>query len=67
MPLAPVFGLKPARGREIIAELFEATRDYPDRVLALDRVPLERRQRLVEVVTRERREVAAELGAGVGP
>ncbi len=60
--LAPAFGMKPARAREIIAALLEQTRDYPERVMALDKVPLERRQRLVDVVARERRGVAEELG-----
>lgn len=60
--LAPAFGMKPAKAREIIASLLEQTRDYPERVMALDKVPLERRQRLVDVVMRERRGVVDELG-----
>ncbi|MDP2832056.1 MAG: HipA domain-containing protein [Pseudomonadota bacterium] len=59
---APAFGMKPARAREIIATLLEQTRDYPERVMALEKVPPERRQRLVAVVRRERQGLVKELG-----
>ncbi len=59
--LAPAFGMKGGKAKEILRDLLEQARDYPERVMALDSVPLERRQRLVAVVSRERREVAKEL------
>jgi serine/threonine-protein kinase HipA len=59
--LAPDFGMKPAKAREIIATLLEQTRDYPERLMALEKVPLDRRQRLLGVVTRERAGVVKEL------
>lgn len=61
--LAPDFGIKPARARDHLVHLLEQTRTYPERVMALTKPPLERRERLVEVVLRERQGVAAELGA----
>lgn len=62
--LAPDFGMRPAKAREIVATLLEQTRDYPERMMALETVPLERRLRLMEVVTRERRGVAEEMDGG---
>lgn len=61
--LAPAFGMKAAKAREIIASLLQQTQDYPEQVMALDKVPLDRRQRLVDVVMKERRGVAEELGS----
>lgn len=60
--LVPAFGMKAGKARGILLGLLEQTRDYPERVMALDKVPLERRARLVEVVKRERQGVAKEMG-----
>lgn len=48
--LAPAFGMKASKAKEILRGLLEQTHDYPERVMALDSVPLERRRRLVDVV-----------------
>lgn len=60
--LAPAFGMKASKAKEILRGLLEQTHDYPEQVMAQDSVPLERRQRLVDAVTRERRGVEQELG-----
>jgi serine/threonine-protein kinase HipA len=59
--LAPAFGMKASKAKEILRGLLEQTHDYPERVMALDSMPLERRQRLVDGVNRERRGVEQEL------
>lgn len=56
------FGFTPARGKDILAWAHESTRDFSDRVMALDDVPLERRERLVGVVLAERDLLADGLG-----
>lgn len=62
--LAPAFGLTENRARDTLHELAEKTRDYPERVMALNKVPMERRMRLRDVVLKERD--AARLPASGG-
>lgn len=59
--LAPAFGMKASRGKDIIAALLEQTRDYVERVMSLETVPAERRQRLARIVETEREGVARDL------
>lgn len=52
---ATAFGLSAAQGKAILLDAAESTKDFCDRVMALEQVPEARRQALVAVVTEERR------------
>jgi serine/threonine-protein kinase HipA len=52
--LAPAFGMSESRARDTLHELRDKTRDYPERVMALEHVPVERRLRLRDLVVAER-------------
>lgn len=57
--LGKSYGLSRAQAQQMLAEALDATRDYVQRVMALDNVPLERRERLNRVVTKERQGLEA--------
>ncbi len=63
--LAPVYDPAPmrawARHDPRFAVLLEQTRDYVERVMALEDVPAERRRRLAQIVEREREGVARDM------
>lgn len=59
---ARAFGFSENRGKDLLVWAYEATQDYPERVMALDDVPQERRERLVAVVQEERRLLAEAFG-----
>jgi len=40
--------------QQCIQDVFDATASYAERVMALDRVPLQQRNQLVEIVQKER-------------
>jgi len=48
------FGLSPKQTRQTVQDTLEATQDYAQQVMGLQRVPLRQRQQLVQVVNRER-------------
>jgi hypothetical protein len=54
LALGRSYGLTDSQAGEILAEALAATAEYLDRVAALEEVPAERRQRLIETVGRER-------------
>lgn len=55
------YGLSGQQAREILAQALERTRDYAGQVMALENVPLERRERLAGVVARERTHLEAAI------
>ena len=59
---ARAFGFSEARGKDLLVWAYETTRDYPERVMALQDVPQERRERLVAVVQVERDLLAKTFG-----
>lgn len=55
------FGLSRAQAKEMLSQALDATGDFVARVMALNKVPAERRQRLGRVVTKERQVLQAAL------
>ena len=53
--LGKSFGLSGGRVRECIRHAFDATASYAERVMELQRVPLQQRQQLATIVQQERR------------
>jgi hypothetical protein len=56
------FGLRRANVLELFAQFLDGTQHYPERVMALDEVPLERRRQLADIVRTERATLASVLG-----
>ena len=54
LELGITFGLRRAEVLELFAHFLEGTQHYPERVMSLDEVPLERRQQLADIVRKER-------------
>jgi len=48
------FGLTAEKVQQCIQDVFAATSSYAERVMELDRVPLQQRNQLVEIVQKER-------------
>jgi serine/threonine-protein kinase HipA len=66
LALGRSYGLTDSQAGEILAKALAATADYLERVAALEEVPAERRQRLIETVGRERERLESTLRAGTG-
>lgn len=62
LELGITFGQRRTEVLELFARFLEVTQHYPERVMALDEVPLERRQQLVDIVRKERAVLATVLG-----
>jgi hypothetical protein len=54
MDLGGAFGLTTRQVRRCLQQAIEATSTYDEQVMALERVPLQQRRQLVEIVQRER-------------
>jgi serine/threonine-protein kinase HipA len=52
--LGSTFGLPVDKIQQCIHDAFEASSSYVERVMGLDRVPLQQRRQLVEIVQKER-------------
>ncbi len=59
--LGPAFGMSRNAAADLLAETMNQTADYAERVMALDAVPLERRQALVNLLKKERQVIADSL------
>lgn len=53
--LGKQFGLKPEKVKAIIDDALQITKDYMERVMSLNRVPMKQRQQLAEIARTERR------------
>jgi hypothetical protein len=53
--LGGMFGLEPGKVKECINDALKATKDYNERVMSLNKVPMKLRQQLVEIARTERR------------
>ena len=67
MDLGRSFGLKNKQVHQCIQDSLAATSTYAERVMALERVPLQQRRQLVEIVQRERRLLQGGTNAVVPP
>jgi len=59
--LGPAFGMTRNDAAELLLDTMEKTRDYTARVMALDDVPRERRQALVDLLEKERQVIDGSL------